>query len=158
MPNKWPLVIELPIRPIGKARPRFTRSGNAYTPDTTKKFEQALGWSAKAAMGSTKPLSGPIHVSITAKFKHYKGIGLHIIKPDADNIIKSCLDSLNSIVYLDDSQVCSLVIKKLTAGSDSLRIEIVPLTPNLELAVGFEPTTHSSQNRCSAAELRQPVT
>ena len=28
--------------PVGKARPRFTRTGHAYTPDKTRKYEQAV--------------------------------------------------------------------------------------------------------------------
>jgi Holliday junction resolvase RusA-like endonuclease len=35
-----------------------------------------------------------------------------IKKPDADNVAKAFLDSMNGIVYLDDCQVTQLFVKK----------------------------------------------
>lgn len=126
-PPKWPLIIELGTRPVGKGRPRFTRRGAVYTPQRTRKFEEMLGWTAKIAMGTTPPLNGPVSVSITAQFKHSNGLGLHTSLPDGDNCLKSICDALNNIVYQDDRQVCSIVLKKLTGDKDLVRIEVMPL-------------------------------
>src|SRR5699024_4888088 len=45
-----------------------------------------------------------------------------IVKPDIDNYTKGILDSLNGIVWKDDSQVVSLIANKYY--SDNPRVEI----------------------------------
>ena len=40
-------MIEVQGTPVGKGRPRFTRDGHAYTPDTTRDFEARIKWKAK---------------------------------------------------------------------------------------------------------------
>jgi Holliday junction resolvase RusA-like endonuclease len=47
-------------------------------------------------------------------------------KPDADNISKIALDSLNGIVWVDDAQVVSLFIRKRYATEAGLDIVIRP--------------------------------
>ena len=43
--------IELSGQPVGKGRPRFTKTGHAYTPEKTKEYERRLH---AAAWGQTK--------------------------------------------------------------------------------------------------------
>jgi Holliday junction resolvase RusA-like endonuclease len=43
---------------------------------------------------------------------------------DIDNVAKACLDSLNGIAYLDDSQVVDLHAHKAVAAEPMTRIEI----------------------------------
>jgi Holliday junction resolvase RusA-like endonuclease len=48
-------------------------------------------------------------------------------KPDIDNIAKCFLDAMNGIIYLDDTQVVELHIKKLyssLSGVDILVMEV----------------------------------
>lgn len=43
---------------------------------------------------------------------------IHISRPDADNLVKFVLDSLNKVFYNDDSQVCELMAIKRYAEQD----------------------------------------
>ena len=106
--------------PIGKARPRFTRTGRAYTPQKTASYEDEIRHMAKAAMGESDPLETPVGVycyitlpvpqSYTKKRSEacLNGSERPTKKPDLDNAIKSVLDGMNGIVYKDDSQIVSL--------------------------------------------------
>jgi Holliday junction resolvase RusA-like endonuclease len=48
-----------------------------------------------------------------------------VSKPDADNLAKSTLDSLNSICWVDDSQVASLTVEKwYAAGNEQPGVEV----------------------------------
>ena len=107
-------------QPQGKARPRFTRTGRAYTPKKTADYEDEIRLMAKAAMGITEPLETPIaayiYISMPVPQSYSKkrskdcldGFERPTKKPDLDNAIKSVLDGMNGIVYKDDSQIVSL--------------------------------------------------
>lgn len=45
--------------PKGKGRPRFTRSGHTYTPDTTRKYEALVTARAKEAMIGKRKIEKP---------------------------------------------------------------------------------------------------
>ena len=109
--------------PIGKGRPKFARRGNfvtAYTPTKTRTYESLIAETAKQAMGSTEPLKTPvaayIYITVPVPQSYPKkrreacliGLERPCKKPDIDNIIKAFLDSMNGIVYGDDTQVVSL--------------------------------------------------
>ena len=109
--------------PIGKGRPKFARRGNfvsAYTPTKTRDYEALIAQAAKDAMSTAEPLKTPvaayiyITVPVPASYSKkrteacLKGIERPTKKPDIDNIIKAYLDSMNGIVYDDDTQVVSL--------------------------------------------------
>jgi Holliday junction resolvase RusA-like endonuclease len=109
--------------PIGKGRPKFARRGNfvsTYTPTKTRDYEALIEEAARQAMGSSKPLKTPITayiyitVPIPASYSKKRftacieGFEKPCKKPDIDNIIKAFLDSMNGIVYNDDTQVVSL--------------------------------------------------
>ena len=111
--------------PQGKARPRFTRLGRAYTPKKTADYEKHIQevfmdcyprWS--------KPLETDLKITVIALFEPAKSYSKRLIedcleglirphkKPDADNIAKVVLDALNGLVYEDDKQVTMLKVKK----------------------------------------------
>jgi Holliday junction resolvase RusA-like endonuclease len=109
--------------PIGKGRPKFARRGNfvsTYTPTKTRDYETLIAEAAKQAMGSSDPLKTPvavyiyITVPIPASYSKQRskacieGFEKPCKKPDIDNIIKAFLDSMNNIIYDDDTQVVSL--------------------------------------------------
>ncbi|HHD2713896.1 RusA family crossover junction endodeoxyribonuclease [Clostridium perfringens] len=53
------------------------------------------------------------------------GLEKPIKKPDADNIAKIILDSLNGIAYKDDSQIIELsVIKRYTEENERVEFEL----------------------------------
>lgn len=121
------IIFTIPGRPQGKARPRFTRTGHAYTPKATHDYEETIR-EAFIATGE-EMLDCPVHMLITATFappksvsktvreKMLKGEILPTIKSDADNIAKVVMDALNGLAYEDDKQVTSLSVFK-TYGLD----------------------------------------
>jgi Holliday junction resolvase RusA-like endonuclease len=123
-------------QPIGKGRPRFTRIGRVYTPEKTRKFEHKLAAAASdyMALHDLEPTEKPCKVLIKAQFEIPKSWTkakkaaaeaneIYPKKPDADNIAKIVLDSLNSIIWDDDAQVYDLRVIK-TYGDPRLVTEI----------------------------------
>ena len=127
------IVVEGKIK--GKARPRFnTKTGRAFTPGDTITYENWIKCCYQEQDG--KFINGPVKARIEVYYKipksYTKGKRLackHNItppckKPDADNIAKIILDSLNKIAFDDDSQVVDLtVIKRWTEGIE--RVEFI---------------------------------
>ena len=112
-------------KPIGKGRPRFTKSGHVYTPNETKQYETRIKNAAWAAMKREKlnPTDRRVTITASAYFEVPKSYnkqkriecqcGIHIPKrPDIDNIAKSILDGCNGIAFKDDCQVWHLSVNK----------------------------------------------
>lgn len=105
----------------GKARPRVCR-GHAFTPKDTVEYENLVRDCYQEQDG--RYLEGSIRALIIAYYKIPKSYSKKRVqaireglekpkkKPDADNIGKIILDSLNGIAYKDDSQIIDLRIKK----------------------------------------------
>lgn len=129
------IFLTIPGEPKGKGRPKFVRKGNfvsTYTPETTVNYENLVKICYKQFYSIM--LEGELEANITAYFTIPKSVSnkkrIEMItglinptkKPDADNIAKIILDSLNGIAYKDDSQIVKLnVIKK---WSDKPRVEL----------------------------------
>lgn len=111
-------------KPVGKGRPRFTRDGHAYTPKTTRDYEQHVCRSFRE-FHDTYFGDAPIMMRICAAFsvptsfnKKNRALALSdeirpTKKPDADNIVKAICDSLNKVAYDDDSNVVKLLVDKV---------------------------------------------
>lgn len=124
----------VPGEPVGKARPRFTKSGHAYTPAKTRVYESIVKGEASIAMRWKKQLTGAISLSVRAFFpipkyftrsireKALSGELYHQKKPDWDNVGKIISDALNGVVYADDAIVARAEVVKLY--SDNPRVEI----------------------------------
>lgn len=125
------MVFQVPGKPVGKGRPRFsTNSGTprAYTPDKTVQYEKKVRAAYLLANGPY--FDGPVRLKITAYFKIPKGISRNLRtlmaegeirptqRPDADNIIKSIMDALNGVAYKDDASVAEVACSKRYTGSD----------------------------------------
>ena len=128
------IVVEGTIR--GKQRPRFnTKTGRAFTSNQTINYEN---WIKQCYIEqSNKLLQGPIrarieiYYSVSKSYSKRKieaikdGIDYPMKKPDADNIAKIVLDSLNKIAYEDDKQVVELtVIKRWTFDNERIEFEV----------------------------------
>lgn len=128
------LRFEIAGDPVGKARPRFTRSGRAYTPAKTVNYENLVKLSFTETIGYYVPSKEPVRMLIRAYYSIPKstpkkklpdmleGRIMPTKKPDADNIIKSVADALNGIAYHDDAQIVSVLCEKLY--SDRPRVEV----------------------------------
>ena len=110
-------------KPQGKGRPRFARRGKfvtTYTDEKTKTYENQIRDIARVAMGASEPLNTPLEAFIyisypipasyskTRKADCLSGLERPTKKPDIDNVVKAFLDSMNEIIYLDDTQVVEL--------------------------------------------------
>lgn len=123
--------------PIGKARPRFSRkTGTAYTPEKTARYEERLAWAAQAEMAGRKLFDGPLRVSIYAyvsipasaskrkRADMLAGVIRPVKKPDIDNIVKGVSDALNKVVWVDDSQISHLIASKQYAEQPRIEIDL----------------------------------
>ena len=130
------MVITIPGKPVGKARPRFRRAGFkviTYTPDESKKKEVARIYKQSIGVLYTDIT---LRVRILAKFpipeswskknkdRALKGEIKPNKKPDLDNIAKIILDGLNGVAYTDDKQVTSLEIEKVYSDTPCVVVYI----------------------------------
>ena len=117
-------------KPQGKARPRFTCQGWAYTPLNTVDYEtqirKAYVGAGGAIIGAMISNTTPIQIKITAYFKKAKTnkMDFPTLKPDTDNIAKAVCDALNGVAYHDDKQITSLTVDKVWAEDGIERVEI----------------------------------
>lgn len=116
----------IPGEPTGKGRPRFTRSGHAYTPEKTASYEQAVRQAYRSEFPDAEPIPEGVPVAVkivagygipksTSKVKAERMLAGEIRptkKPDADNVAKAICDALNGIAYHDDSQITMLCVSK----------------------------------------------
>ena len=121
--------------PKGKARHRTTKSGHTYTPKTTVDYENMVIRSYQMEYMGRQLLEGELKATITAYYGIAKSIKgkkraereKNIIrptkKPDADNVAKIVLDSLNNVVYKDDAAIVELVVSKY--WSNEPRVEVI---------------------------------
>lgn len=125
-------------KPEPKGRPRIGRLGDgrpvAFTPAHTRKYENYVKLLAGQAMKGRPPIDQPCGVRVRAfipvpaswsqrkQASALYGDILPTVKPDGDNYLKIALDSLNAIVYRDDSLVTHMYVSK--AYSDRPRLEI----------------------------------
>lgn len=122
----------VPGAPVGKGRPRVTRYGT-FTPEKTRQYEEKVRQCWQTQSGVSFPAGTPILAEITAWFPVPKSTSkrraetmdgtYHLKRPDADNIAKAILDSLNGCAYPDDSAVQLRVEKRYTTAAP--RVEVV---------------------------------
>lgn len=125
----------VPGKPVGKGRPRFTRTGHTYTPEKTRAYEAAVAWECRKAMKGKLPSTLPQNVSVEVmvkppkswtKTKTKNALGGLITpgRPDIDNYLKAVLDGCNGVAFLDDSQVVAVYATKRYAETDGVRVII----------------------------------
>lgn len=125
--------------PKGKARPRVTRTGHAYTPAATVAWENTIRLQAIHAMRGIDMLDGNLIVRMTFFFqppKSYVKKRRELLmnegspmphKPDIDNLVKSVLDACNGITYRDDAAVVEVYAKKRYGTEDGVMVAIEKL-------------------------------
>ena len=116
-----------------KQRPRVNRNtGRIYTPGATHKYEKLV----KESYGDNPCFEDQfISVKILFKFSVPKSYSKKkrsealegIIRPakaDIDNYIKSVLDGLNKVAFLDDRYIYSIAAEKIFAEKSEAIVEI----------------------------------
>lgn len=127
---------EIKEKAIGKQRPRYiSRTHRMYTPTKTSTFEEKVKWAFKSKYNietelSTKPFKAKIIAvfepakSLSKKKKEELLYSEYTKKPDADNIAKIILDSLNGLAYKDDNQVAELLVLKQYGDENRIIVEL----------------------------------
>lgn len=129
--------------PVAQGRPRAGKSFSGktalYDPTKSRDFKQYV----KLVASQHKPqelITGPIHLEMTfyqptPKKYHTKpkqeliaaGLLLPTTKPDIDNLAKGVKDGLTKIIWQDDSQVVSMMVRKLYS-----------MTPRVEVLIRYK--------------------
>ena len=127
---------EIKEKAIGKQRPRYSsKTHRMYTPTKTSTFEEKVKWAFKSKYNIETELSTkPFKAKIIAVFEPAKSLSKkkkeellykdYTKKPDADNIAKIILDSLNGLAYKDDNQVAELLVSKKYGDENKIIVEI----------------------------------
>lgn len=139
-PYGFTIEYTVPMRAIGKARPRFTRWGCTYTPEKTKKAEEIIRDFALDAMLDYRlePIvlidSKALAVSIEFAFSPPKSWSKKkkkeaiettapcTCKPDIDNLAKLVCDAMIRAVYTDDRLISEMHLCKFYAETDYIKI------------------------------------
>ncbi len=134
------MLIKILGEPVAKGRPRFG-NGRAYTPAKTAKWEHLAAWTAREQYGCLPPVEGAIAVTVEAVFaippswtkaRRLAAAGgsiRHVSRPDGDNLLKAVGDSLNGIVWLDDSQITIATVKKRYGDVPGVSVWVETLSP-----------------------------
>lgn len=119
--------LEINTRPIPKQRPRLSKFA-VYTPKKTRDYENLIAFEWKKKYKNLI-LKGALKIDLLFCFKKAKTCKkkYHTQRPDIDNLIKSVLDGLNEMAFLDDSQIVKLNLEKVFAEYDKVIINITEL-------------------------------
>ena len=150
-------VLRCNLTAVGKGRPRFTRSGLAYTPKKTAEFERKVKNLAKEKMQSEDrsvyAKSIPLKMTVFFYFEPPKswskkkrqmcirGNLPKTTKCDLSNLIKCVEDAFNGVVYEDDSSVAELNLGKYYAEKDAFTVFV----ERLDMVDDFEECESSEQ-------------
>ena len=127
--------IEIPGKPIPLQRAR-TFKNMFYDPQLIAKKNFAKY--VRNQLPNFYPISDPIKIKIEFLFQVPKSWSKkkkilfqnqpHILKKDLDNLIKFCNDSLNDVIWVDDSQIYSIIAEKRWFSEDKTILEFSCLT------------------------------
>lgn len=143
MTDSSEIMITVNGTPTGKGRPRFNpKSGHAMTPHKTRVAEARV-IAAWQALGCPRLDDGPIVLTVDMALarpgSHWKVSGdlsaagqrslWPTKKPDADNVLKLLMDSLNGAAYKDDAQVVHAWIVKRWCNAGEREHTVIRLRP-----------------------------
>ena len=121
-------VFTVPGPPLVKRRPRHmvTTGGTVrtYSPDETVEAKEAVRVALRETIAGVQPTKDPYAVICRFYTRNRS-------KRDLDNLGKLVLDALNGIVWMDDSQVWQLYLRR----------EVDRLNPRTEIEIWTMPVT-----------------
>lgn len=133
------LAFVVPGAPRGKERPRFS-DGGVYTPRATRDYQEQVAWLAHRARGPAKPWGGPVLVEIDAVHvipkswtkaeREAAGHAAPVRAPDLDNVAKAVLDACNGVLWDDDRQVASLLVRRVWGERNEVRVRAAAMETN----------------------------
>ena len=117
------------IEPVPASRARVTKNGTFYQ----EPYEQFRKDMARLLMGKLILYSEPLRLDVTffrlipksyGKKRRDEMDGKYIVvRPDLDNYEKALYDSMNGVIYIDDSQIVEHTTRKIWVKDDP-RIEV----------------------------------
>jgi Holliday junction resolvase RusA-like endonuclease len=114
---------EVPVKPIGVNETyrvvRFGKRAGLAKTSTAKAYQDAIRICARRAMRGERPHARPVEVFLRFTFRTSRS--------DIDGPVKSTLDAMNGIVYLDDAQIQRLEIHRCVDRDH----------PSVEVSVGL---------------------
>ena len=125
--------------PKGKGRPRFSRNGHTYTPETTANYENLVKLEFERQCSKRYEKGEQLRMVIQAHFgipkstpkKQREAMLARAIRPtkqpDADNILKIVADSLNGLAYHDDAQLVYAEVEKYISEEPRVSVKIEQL-------------------------------
>lgn len=129
---------KIPGPVVAQGRPRASSVGGRvrmYDPPKSRAYKKHVKEVAEE-FAPSEPLEGALSMRIIIcrqylksftkkqRFQAEDGALMPTTKPDIDNTAKSIMDSLNGIIYKDDSQVVELVLIKKYAEESCAFVEI----------------------------------
>ena len=127
--------IFFPFEPVPKGRPRFTRTGHAYTPKATQDYEKRIRDYYKEQTDDY--YEGPIKIrlvfympiprSVSKKQRALMESGeiKCTVSKDIDNLAKSILDACNGVAFEDDRLITHMTASKKYASNNNVGTEMV---------------------------------
>lgn len=138
------VTFHVPGEAVGKMRSGSGPfSKGRFTPKKTNVYEMLIKKAAADAMDGFEPFDGPVKVSVLIDvlvpkswpdWKRVAALSGHVCatgKPDIDNTVKSIFDGMNTVVWLDDAQVCEASISKRyhTVAGVTVKVVSLPAAP-----------------------------
>lgn len=126
------------IEPVSQLRPRASSRGGRvrlYDHPKVKQFKAVLH-NLVTEQYKNPPLTGALSVSMLFYRPVQKSLSnierqrrlsnehKAVVKPDADNYIKSTLDALNGVLWDDDSQIVKLTAEKRYGEYPRIEVEV----------------------------------
>ena len=102
------------MEPVAKGRPRTTKTGHTYTPTKTVQAEHRIQEQVGREWPNP-PLDVPLYFICTAilpRPKSPKNKKYPVTRPDGDNYLKLAADSLNHVLWTDDSIIVDGLVRK----------------------------------------------
>lgn len=104
------MILFVPMPPMGKARPRMTRSGHCFMPNSYTKWKKDFALRARFQWGSEPAITGPFAIHLVLTTKTGK------MRSDIDNAAGSVLDSLQDARLIDNDRDCRELQVRLEQG------------------------------------------
>ena len=106
----------IPLEPVAKGRPRFSKRSGVYTPSKTRKAEQDLRYFLSKEF-SRPPLEGPVRIFARFTFVRPKSVSEHKrpymqTRPDISNVWKTIEDAGNNLIWRDDALIICATVEK----------------------------------------------
>jgi Holliday junction resolvase RusA-like endonuclease len=120
--------IIIPMEPVAKGRPKFTRQGFAYTPTKTRQAEKFIAAYVKSLSAPIFSAGVPLAMDVVLCCLRPKSAKKRLYPPgDIDNYVKLILDALQGDggIIPNDNQIVQLRAAKRYDETARIEIEIM---------------------------------